>query len=180
MKDVKRSRITQPRRNKANNAVVFATPVQKIRAWGLPDHIKDFLEPSRFQPRVFGDFIVRKKSKITQVAAQVAKARQCVKTDAKQLALSLPQEAPAIVDANAAALPIRVQEIHVSHQTLLVEGVVGYRRCHSIIGKQKLSAQRWPESVLALHSSPTISGAASTESNLVGALINATISCLTD
>ena len=138
LKDVKRCQITKPRRKKADNAVVFATPVQKIREWGLPDHIRDFLEPSRFQPRAFGDFSVRKKGKRAQVAAQVAKARQSVKTDATQLALSLPQEAPAIVDANAAALPIRVQEIHVSHQPLLVGGVVGCRRCHSIVGKQKI------------------------------------------
>ena len=60
LKDLKRCCVTKPRRKKTDNEVVFATPVQKIRAWGLPEHIKNLLEPSRFQPRIFKDFRVKK------------------------------------------------------------------------------------------------------------------------
>ena len=67
LKDISRSQITKPRRAKANDAVVFATPVERIRWWSLPEHIQRLLQPSSFQPRLFGDRAVRKKRERRQV-----------------------------------------------------------------------------------------------------------------
>jgi len=131
LKDIRRSQVTKPRRATADEAVVFATPVKWIRGWDLPERIQRLLQPSRFQPRVFGDHAVRKKGERRKVTAR-----------ARQLARSLPQEAPAIVDDTADVLPSWVQGIHASHQPLLVGGIVGCSQCHSIVGKATIVRRR--------------------------------------
>ena len=123
-KDIRRSQVTKPRRATADEKVVFATPIKRIRGWGLPERIQSLLQPSRFQPRVFGDYAVRKKGERRKVAAR-----------ARPLARSLPQEVPAIVDDTADVMPSWVKGIHASHQLLLAGGIVGCSQCHSILGK---------------------------------------------